>query len=143
MGFDYMASREMLEDVVERLTEQLKVATASLKLMSEDSRQTLEKLETLEKEHKQVIHQVGKLKEKESTLIRERDEARELGKKSLEKVSQMKSKQLALNSEPAKSMTLKHEKFWGSGNNTDFQAFLDQFEVCAKVNNWNEEEKAN
>ena len=38
---------------------------------------------------------------------------------------------------------MKHEKFSGSGNDTNFQAFLDQFEVCAKVNNWNEEEKAN
>ena len=31
-----MASREMLEDVVERLTEQLKVAAESLKSTSED-----------------------------------------------------------------------------------------------------------
>ena len=38
---------------------------------------------------------------------------------------------------------MKPEKFSGSGNNTDFQAFLHQFEVCAKVNNWNDEEKAN
>ena len=38
---------------------------------------------------------------------------------------------------------MKSEKFSGSGNDTDFQAFLDQFEVCAKVNNWNEDEKAN
>ena len=44
-----MASREMLEDVVEQLTEQLKVAAASLKSMSEDFRQALEKIETLEK----------------------------------------------------------------------------------------------
>ena len=138
-----MASREMLEDVVEWLTKQLKVATASLKSMSEDFRQALEKLETLEKEHKRVIHQVGKLKEKESKLICERDEARELAKKSLEKVSQIKSKQLGCNSQSAKSTTVKPEKFLGSGNDTDFQAFLDQFEVCAKVNNWNEEEKAN
>ena len=136
-----MASREMWEDV-ERLTEQLKVATASLKSMSEDFRQTLEKLETTEKEHKQV-HQVGELREKESKLIRERDEARESAKKSLEKVSQMESKQLARNSQAARSTTVKPEKFSGSGNDTDFQAFLDQFEVCSKVNNWNEEEKAN
>ena len=141
-GFDHMASREMLEDVVERLTEQLRVATVSLKSMSEDFRQALEKLETMEKEHKRVVHQVGELKEKESKLIRERDEARESAKKSLEKVSQMESKQLA-RSQPAKTTTVKPEKFSGSGNDTDFQAFLDQFEVCAKVNNWNEEEKAN
>ena len=138
-----MASREMLEDVVERLTEQLKVAAESLKSTSEDFRQALEKIETLEKEHKRVVHQVGELKEKESELIRERDEARESLKKSLEKVSQMESKQLALGSRSLKSTTVKPEKFSGSGNDTDFQAFLDQFEVCAKVNNWNEEEKAN
>ena len=64
VAFDDMASREMLEDVVEWLTEQLKVATEFLKSMSEDFRQALEKLETLEKEHKLVIHQVGELKEK-------------------------------------------------------------------------------
>ena len=38
---------------------------------------------------------------------------------------------------------MKPEKCSGSGNDTDFQASLDQFEVCAKVNNWNEVEKAN
>ena len=52
VGFYHMASREMLEDVVRLLTEQLKVATASLKSMSKDFRQALEKLETLEKERK-------------------------------------------------------------------------------------------
>ena len=36
VGFDDMASRGMLEDVVERLTEQLKVTTESLKSMSEE-----------------------------------------------------------------------------------------------------------
>lgn len=138
-----MTSREMLEDVVERLTEQLKLANASLKSMSEEFRQALEKLETLEKEHKRVVHQVGELKKKESELVSERDEARESAKKSLEKVSEMESKQLALNGQSAKSTRVKPEKFSGSGNDTDFQAFLDQFEVCAKVNNWNEEEKAN
>ena len=77
------------------------------------------------------------MKEKESKLIRERDEARESAKKSLEKVSQIESKQ------SAKSTTVKPEKFSGSDNDTDFQVFPDQFEVCAKVNNWNKEEKAN
>ena len=120
---DHLASREMLEGVVERLTERLKVATASLKSMSEDFRQALEKLETLEKEHKRHIHHFGELKEKESKLIRERDEARESAKKSLEKVSQMESKQLARNSQLAKSTAVKPEKFSGSGNDTDFQAF--------------------
>lgn len=102
MGFNYMASKEMLEDVVEWLTEQLTVTTASLKSMSEEFRQALEKLETLEKEHKQFVHQVSELKEKESKLILDRNEARELVKKLLEKVSQMESKQLTLNSQSAK-----------------------------------------
>ena len=39
--------------------------------------------------------------------------------------------------------SVKPEKFSVSGNDTDFQAFLDQFEVCARMNGWNEEEKAN
>ena len=47
----------------------------------------------------------------------------------------MESKQLARNSQSAKSTTVKPEKFLGSGNDTDFQTFLDQFEVCVKVNN--------
>jgi len=38
---------------------------------------------------------------------------------------------------------VKPEKFSGSGNNTDFQALLDQFEACARMNCWKEEEKAN
>jgi len=101
VGFNDMASKEML-DVVEWLTEQLTVTTASLKSMSEEFRQALEKLETLEKEHKRFVHQVSKLKEKESKLILDRNEARELVKKLLEKVSQMESKQLTLNSQSAK-----------------------------------------
>ena len=56
-GIDHISSREMLEDVVERLTEQLRVAAESLKSTSEDFRQALEKIETLEKEHKRVVHQ--------------------------------------------------------------------------------------
>ena len=55
----------------------------------------------------------------------------------------MESKQLARNNQWQKSTTLKGKKFSGSDNDADFQAFLDQFEVCAKVNNWNEEEKGN
>ena len=51
-----MASREMLEDVVEWLTEQLKGAAESLKSTSEDFRQALKKIETLEKEHERVVH---------------------------------------------------------------------------------------
>jgi len=35
------------------------------------------------------------------------------------------------------------EKFSGSGNDTDLQAFLDQVEVCARMNGWDEKEKAN
>ena len=55
----------------------------------------------------------------------------------------MESKQLARNSQAARSTTVTPEKFSGIGNDTDFQAFLDQFEVYAKMNKWNEEEKAN
>ena len=51
-------------------------------------------MKPLEKEHKRVVHQLGELKERESTLISERDEARESAKKALEKVSEMESKQL-------------------------------------------------
>ena len=57
--------------------------------------QTLEKLETLEKEHKRVVYQFSELKEKESKLIREINLIGE--KKSLAKVSQMESEQLAVN----------------------------------------------
>ena len=55
----------------------------------------------------------------------------------------MENKQLPLKGQSAKLMRMKPEKFSGSGNDTDFQAFLDQFEVCARMNHWSEEEKAN
>ena len=138
-----MASREILEDVIERLTEQLKLANATLRSTNKEFRETQVNLEALEKEHKRVVHQLGELKERESTLISERDEARELVKKALEKVSEMESKQLPFKGQSAKSTRVKLEKFSGSGNDTDFQAFLDQFEVCARINDWSEEEKAN
>ena len=131
-----MTSREMLEDVVERLTEQLKVANASLKSMSDEFRQALEKLETLEKEHKRVVHQVGELKKKESKLVSERDKARESAKKSLEKISEMESKQ------SAKSARVKPENFRVAATTRTSRRFWISL-VCAKVNNWNEEEKAN
>ena len=138
-----MASREMLEDVIERLTKQLKLANTTLKSTYEEFRQAQANLETLEKEHKRVVQQLGELKERESTLISERDEARELEKKALEKLSEMESKQLPFKGQSVKSTRVKPEKFSASGNDTDFQAFLDQFEVCARMNDWNEEEKAN
>ena len=47
-----MASREMLEDVIERLTKRLKLANATLKSTNEEFRQAQVNLETLEKEHK-------------------------------------------------------------------------------------------
>lgn len=34
----------------------------------------------------------------------------------------------------AAATQVKPAKFSGSGNNTDFQAFLDQFEACASMN---------
>jgi len=143
-----MASREILEDVIERLTAQMKLANATLKSTREEFRQTQESLETLEKEHKRVVQQIGELKKRESELISERDKARESAKKALEKVSEMESKQHVYrgsgqSATPARVKSVKPEKFSGSGNNTDFQAFLDQFEVCARMNGWNEEEKAN
>ena len=138
-----MTSREMLEDAIERLTKQLKLANATLRSTNEEFRQTQVSLEALEKEHKRVVQQLGELKERESTLISERDEARESAKKALEKVSEMESKQLPFKRQSAKSTVVKPENFSVSGNDTDFQAFLDQFEVCARMNDWSEEEKAN
>ena len=38
---------------------------------------------------------------------------------------------------------MKPEKFSESGNDTDFQAFLDQFQPRVRMNGWKEEEKAN
>ena len=73
----------------------------------------------------------------------ERNEARESAKNALEKVSEVESKRFAVKGQSAKSTRVKAEKFSGSGNDTDLQAFLDQFEVCAKMNDWNEQEKAN
>ena len=54
-----MASREILEDVIARLTVQLKLTKATLKSTSEEFQQTQN---TLEKEHKRVIHKIGELK---------------------------------------------------------------------------------
>ena len=72
-----MASREILEDVIERLTVQLKPTKATLKSTSEEFQQTQKNLETLEKEHKRVIHEIGELKKREFELVKERDEAKE------------------------------------------------------------------
>ena len=71
MGSEEMASREILEDVIERLTVQLKLTKATLKSTSEEFQQTQKNLETLEKEHKRVIHEIGELKKRESELIKE------------------------------------------------------------------------
>ena len=136
-----MASREILEDVIERLTVQLKLTKATLKSTSEEFQQTQKNLETLEKEHKRVIHEIGELKKRESELIKERDEAKESARKVLESLSEFENKQYVKPS--AAATKVKPEKFSGSGNDTDFQAFLDQFEACARMNGWKEEEKAN
>ena len=129
-----MASREILEDVIERLTVQLKLTKATLKSTSEEFQQTQKNLETLEKEHKRVIHEIGELKKRESELIKERDEAKESARKALESLSEFKNKQYVKPS--AAATRVKPEIFSGSGNNTDFQAFLDQFE--ASMNSENE-----
>ena len=77
MGSEEMASREILEDVIERLTVQLKLTKATLKSTSEEFQQTQKNLQTLEKEHKRVIHEIGELKKREFELVKERDEAKE------------------------------------------------------------------
>ncbi|PFX12153.1 hypothetical protein AWC38_SpisGene23931 [Stylophora pistillata] len=122
---DEMASREMLEDVIEWLTKRLKLANATLRLTNEEFQQTKVSLEVLKKEHKRVIQLLGELKERESTLISERDKARESAKKALEKVSEMESEQFPFKTQFAKLTLFKPEKFLGSVNDTDFQAFLD------------------
>ena len=136
-----MALREILKDVIERLTVQLKLTKATLKSTSEEFQQTQKNLETLEKEHKRVIHEIGELKKRESEVIKERDEAKESARIVLESLSEFENKQYVKPS--AAATRVKPEKFSGSGNDTDFQEFLDQFEACARMNGWKEEEKAN
>ena len=136
-----MALREILKDVIEWLTVQLKLTKATLKSTSEEFQQTQKNLETLEKEHKRVIHEIGELKKRESELIKERDEAKESARIVLESLSEFENKQYVKPS--AAATRVKPEKFSGSGNDTDFQEFLDQFEACARMNGWKEEEKAN
>ena len=141
MESEEMATREILEDVIEWLTVQLKLTKATLKSTSEEFQQTQKNLETLEKEHKRVILEIAELKKQESELIKERDEAKESPRKALESLSEFENKQYVKPS--AAETRVKPEKFSGSGNDTDFQAFLDQFEACARMNGWKEEEKAN
>ena len=108
-----MASREIL-DVIERLTMQLKLTKATLKSTSEEFQQTQKNLETLEKEHKRVIHEIGELKKRESELTQERNEAKELARKALESLSEFENKQYM---KPSVAATkVKPEKFFGSGN---------------------------
>lgn len=54
----------------------------------------------------------------------------------------MESKQY-VKGQSATSTRVKPEKFPGSGKDTDFHAFLDQVEACARMNSWDEKEKAN
>ena len=58
----------------------------------------------------------------------------------MESLSEFENKQYV---KPSAAERVKPEKFSGSGNDTDFRAFLDQFEACARMNGWKEEEKAN
>ena len=136
-----MASREILEDVIERLTVQLQLTKATLKSTSEEFQQTQKNLETLEKEHKRVIHEIGELKKRESEVIKERDEAKESARIVLESLSEFENKQYVKPS--AAATRVKPEKFSESGNDTDFQAFLDQFQPRVRMKSWKEEEKAN
>ena len=55
VGSEEMASGEILENVIERFTVQLKLTKATLKSTSEEFQQTQKNLETLEKGHKRVI----------------------------------------------------------------------------------------
>ena len=94
---------------------------------SEEFQQTQKNLETLEKEHKRVIHEIGELKKRESQLIKERDEAKESARKALESLSEFENKQYVKPS--AAATRVKPERFSGSGNDTDFHAFLDQLRL--------------
>ena len=64
MGSEEMALREILEDAIERLSVQLKLTKATLKSTNEEFQQTQKNLETMEKEHKRVIHEIGELKKR-------------------------------------------------------------------------------
>ena len=117
VGSEEMALREILEDAIERLSVQLKLTKATLKSTNEEFQQTQKNLETMEKEHKRVIHEIGELKKR----------AKESARKALESLSEFENKQYVKPS--AAATRVKPKKFSGSGNDTDFQAFLDQFEA--------------
>ena len=116
VGLDEMASREVLEGVIERLRK------ATLKSTGEEFQQTQKNLEALEKEHKRVVHQIGELNKRESKLIIDRDKAKESAKNALERVSEMENKQYVKQS--AAAARVKPEKVSGSGNDTDFRAYF-------------------
>ena len=96
MGLEEMASREVLEDVIEWLTK------ATLKSSSEEFQQTQKNLEALEKEH-----QIAELEKRESELISEKDEVKESVKRALERVSEMENKQHVKQSPSATRVSLK------------------------------------
>ena len=73
----------MLEDVIERLTKQLKLANATLRSTDEEFRETQMNLEALEKEHKRFVHQLGELKEREFTLISREGRSEGIGEESV------------------------------------------------------------
>ena len=118
-----MASREEYENMIERLTKALKSAKTELK----DTRQQLWETEQRLAEKQQRI----------ARLQGERDEAREATKIVWKKLLQIQNKSTTKNTKA------RPEKFSGSGNDTDFEAFLDQFEACARMSSWDEEEKRN
>ena len=83
MGSEEMASGEILKNVIERFTVQLKLTKATLKSTSEEFQQTQKNLETLEKEHKRVIHEIGELK-KRGVRANQREERSEgIGEESV------------------------------------------------------------
>ena len=83
MGSEEMASREILEDVIERLTVQLKLTKATLKSTSEEFQQTQKNLETLEKEHKRVIHEIGELKKRRVRANQREERSEGIGEESV------------------------------------------------------------
>ncbi|KAJ7369521.1 hypothetical protein OS493_038347 [Desmophyllum pertusum] len=118
-----MASREILEDLIERLTSQLKLTKATLQSTREELRDLKESLQIQEREHKRVVREMVAMTENESKLVGERDSAREAAKKAWEKVAEMEARgefgKRNIKEQSASPMRMKPEKFSGSGNDTD------------------------
>ena len=121
-----MTSREEYESVIERLTKALNSTKAELRNIRAE---LIEANQTLERKRAREVR-----------LRKERDMAQEAARIALKKVSQLQSKS---SKQSASGNKARPEKFSGSGNDTDFQAFIDQFEACTRMKNLNDEEKRN